>query len=152
MTDPAWDPARWRDSHIQNKHTHDGLHTPNLAAPTAITPASRNATFYHFTPEVSPYDSRLQTTIGQIPTPTTEPHAALSAYTVEKGRRSPHSSGKCSPQRTAKTIGAWRGLQDDISRSRTSTAHIAEAPLTLHIPKPHGTSNIACTDRPIVAR
>ena len=140
MADPSWNQARWRDSQIHTQHTHDGSRTPQLSAPTAITPASRNATFYHYMPEVNSYESKPNATIGHIQTPTTEIHGARAAYSAGPlGHRSPPQSGKCSPQRTAITAGLWRGSQDDTSRSQTSITHTTEPHLTLRIPKTQGT-------------
>lgn len=139
-TESPWDTARWREAQY---HYYD-MQAPQLPAPTALNPASHPGfdNFDSYSQCWNDGTSRAEATFQQsqhtLPS-LTDPYTDASNFRNRlHERHSPMPSGQSGHIATSpgqNFTGSWRSLPSD----RAPDKHITDAPLSLHIPKSHGT-------------
>jgi len=140
-----WDNTAWRD--FGQRPQHSRFQAPPMSAPTAINPAAQSTFLDRYAREPRRWTSESEQTPSEHPSQSVA-HADSTYPSASYERHIPVSGGKYGPQQLTSTSphhlpgpGAWRSLHHD-DRREGKTIN-ADAPLTLHIPKSHGTYKMA---------
>jgi len=138
-----WDTTAWRE--FGKRPQYDRFRALPMSAPTAINPAAQSTILDRYAREPRRWNSEQtqseRPSLSVAHTDSTYPNTSYE-------RHIPVSGGKYGPQQLTSTSphhlpgqGAWRSLHHDDRREGTTIN--ADAPLTLHIPKSHGTYKMA---------